>query len=133
MLTVPVRQLGESERRAVERLLDQDPFAGAQVAERIAARGLSWWRAEGRILGYGARRNLESLCWLGGNLTPVLASDAAVSAFADLLAGEERLCSSIVGRADAVLGLWDRLSDTWGQLGTSARTSRCWPPTRFRP
>ena len=54
MLTVPVRQLGEIERRAVERLLDHDPFAGAQVAERIAARGLSWWRAEGRILGYGA-------------------------------------------------------------------------------
>ncbi|WP_229401123.1 GNAT family N-acetyltransferase [Micromonospora okii] len=114
MLTVPVRQLGESERRAVERLLDLDPFAGAQVAERIAARGLAWWRAEGRVLGYGTRRNLESICWLGGNLTPVLASEAAVAAYADLLAGEERLCSSIVGRADAVLGLWERLAGHWG-------------------
>ncbi|NYF57528.1 GNAT family N-acetyltransferase [Micromonospora purpureochromogenes] len=114
MLTVPVRQLGESERRAVERLLDLDPFAGAQVAERVAARGLAWWRAEGRILGYGARRNLESICWLGGNLTPVLASEPAVAAFAEQLAAEERLCSSIVGRADAVLGLWDRLSTHWG-------------------
>ena len=114
MLTVPVRQLGESERRAVERLLDLDPFAGAQVAERVAARGLAWWRAEGRILGYGARRNLESICWLGGNLTPVLATEPAVAAFAEQLGGEERLCSSIVGRADAVLGLWDRLSAHWG-------------------
>lgn len=114
MLTVPVRQLGESERRAVERLLDLDPFAGAQVAERIAARGLAWWRAEGRILGYGARRSLESICWLGGNLTPVLASEPAVAAYAELLAAEERLCSSIVGRADAVLGLWDRLCGHWG-------------------
>ncbi|MER5333990.1 GNAT family N-acetyltransferase [Micromonospora sp. NPDC002717] len=114
MLTVPVRQLGESERRAVERLLDLDPFAGAQVAERIAARGLAWWRAEGRVLGYGTRRHLESVCWLGGNLTPVLATEPAVAAYADLLAGEERLCSSIVGRADAVLGLWDRLSGVWG-------------------
>ncbi|MEW2374663.1 GNAT family N-acetyltransferase [Micromonospora sp. DT178] len=114
MLTVPVRQLGESERRAVERLLDLDPFAGAQVAERITARGLAWWRAEGRVLGYGSRRNLESICWLGGNLTPVLATEPAVAAYADLLAGEERLCSSIVGRADAVLGLWDRLSAVWG-------------------
>ena len=85
MLTVPVRQLGESERRAVERLLDLDPYAAAQVAERVAARGLAWWRAEARILGYGARRNLESLCWLGGNLTPVRANDAGVAAFADLL------------------------------------------------
>ncbi|MEU4771805.1 GNAT family N-acetyltransferase [Micromonospora sp. NPDC023644] len=114
MLTVPVRQLGESERRAVERLLDLDPFAGAQVAERITARGLAWWRAEGRVLGYGSRRNLESICWLGGNVTPVLATEPAVAAYADLLAGEERLCSSIVGRADAVLGLWDRLSAVWG-------------------
>ncbi|WFE96901.1 DUF4081 domain-containing GNAT family N-acetyltransferase [Micromonospora sp. WMMD987] len=114
MLTVPVRQLGESERRAVERLLDLDPFAGAQVAERISARGLAWWRAEGRILGYGTRRNLESICWLGGNLTPILATDAAVAAFAEQLSGEERLCSSIVGRADAVLGLWERLADHWG-------------------
>ncbi|SCF20548.1 hypothetical protein GA0070216_106245 [Micromonospora matsumotoense] len=114
MLTVPVRQLGESERRAVERLLDLDPFAGAQVAERVSARGLAWWRAEGRILGYGTRRNLESICWLGGNLTPILATDSAVAAFAEQLSAEERLCSSIVGRADAVLGLWDRLADHWG-------------------
>ncbi|WP_428961438.1 GNAT family N-acetyltransferase [Micromonospora fluostatini] len=114
MLTVPVRQLGESERRAVERLLDLDPFAGAQVAERVAARGLAWWRAEGRVLGYGARRSLESICWLGGNLTPVLASEEAVDAYADLLAGEDRICSSIVGRADAVLGLWERLGSVWG-------------------
>ncbi|WP_431921217.1 GNAT family N-acetyltransferase [Micromonospora wenchangensis] len=114
MLTVPVRQLGESERRAVERLLDLDPFAGAQVAERVSARGLAWWRAEGRILGYGTRRNLESICWLGGNLTPILATDSAVAAFAEQLSGEERLCSSIVGRADAVLGLWERLADHWG-------------------
>ncbi|MEU4568498.1 GNAT family N-acetyltransferase [Micromonospora sp. NPDC023956] len=114
MLTVPVRQLGESERRSVERLLDRDPYAGAQVAERVAARGLAWWRAEGRILGYGPRRHVESICWLGGNLTPVLADRTAVAAFADLLGGEERICSSIVGRADAVLGLWDRLSASWG-------------------
>ncbi|MER5454127.1 GNAT family N-acetyltransferase [Micromonospora sp. NPDC002389] len=114
MLTAPVRQLGESERRAVERLLDSDPYASAQVAERVAARGLAWWRAEGRVLGYGSRRHLESVCWLGGNLTPVLASSQAVAAFAELLAGEERLCSSIVGRADAVLELWDQLAGTWG-------------------
>ncbi|QOC93039.1 GNAT family N-acetyltransferase [Micromonospora craniellae] len=114
MLTAPVRQLGESERRAVERLLDSDPYASAQVAERVAARGLAWWRAEGRVLGYGNRRHLESVCWLGGNLTPVLASSQAVAAFAELLSGEERLCSSIVGHADAVLELWDRLAGTWG-------------------
>ena len=114
MLIAPVRQLGESERRAVERLLDADPFAAAQVTERVAAHGLSWWRADGRIFGYGSRQQLESLCWLGGHLTPVLASGPAVAAFAELLTGEDRICSSIVGRADAVLGLWDSLSGQWG-------------------
>lgn len=114
MLTVPVRQLGESDRATVERFLDQDPYGAAQVTERITARGLSWWRAEGRVLAYGSRRHLESLCWSGAHLTPVLADSRAVSAYADLFAGEERVCSSIVGRADAVLGLWERLAPVWG-------------------
>ncbi|MEV4532232.1 GNAT family N-acetyltransferase [Asanoa sp. NPDC049518] len=114
MLMVPVRQLGETERGAVERLLDTDPYGAAQVAERVAARGLAWWRADGRVFGYGSRRHVEALCWLGGHLTPVHAGPGAVAAFAERLAAEDRTCSSIVGRADAVLGLWDRLSDHWG-------------------
>jgi uncharacterized protein len=114
VLTVPVRQLGEAERGAVERILDLDPFAAPQVAERVAAHGLAWWRADGRIFGYGQRRHLESLCWLGGHLTPVHASPAAAAAFAERLASEERTCSSIVGRAEAVLALWERLADHWG-------------------
>lgn len=114
MLTLAVRRLGESDRGPVERLLDRDPFGGAQVAERIAARGLSWWRADGRVYGYGARRQLDALCWLGAHLTPVLAGPGAVAAFADLLLAEERTCSSVVGRADAVLGLWERLASGWG-------------------
>ncbi|WP_089254676.1 DUF4081 domain-containing GNAT family N-acetyltransferase [Asanoa hainanensis] len=114
MLMVPVRQLGETERGAVERLLDTDPYGAAQVAERVAARGLAWWRADGRVFGYGSRRHVEALCWLGGHLTPVHAGPTAVAAFAERLAAEDRTCSSIVGRSDAVLGLWERLSDHWG-------------------
>jgi predicted GNAT family acetyltransferase len=112
---MPVRQLGESDRGAVERFLDRDPYGAAQVAERIAARGLSWWRADGRVFAYGSPRQPEALCWSGAHLTPVLADPSAVTAFADLLAGEERVCSSIVGRADAVLGLWERLAPCWGE------------------
>jgi uncharacterized protein len=111
---VPVRQLGETERGSIERILDADPYAAAQVAERVASRGLTWWRADGRIFGYGSRRHVESLCWLGGHLTPVRASPPAVAAFAERIAAEERTCSSIVGRADAVLGMWERLEATWG-------------------
>src|SRR5262245_26791375 len=115
MLTLPVRLLGDAERGSVERLLDQEPYAGAQVAERIAAAGLAWWRQEARVFGYGPRRHVESLCWLGANLVPVHATRPAVAAFADLIGGEPRACSSIVGTADAVLGLWARLAPHWGR------------------
>ncbi|GID95357.1 GNAT family N-acetyltransferase [Amorphoplanes digitatis] len=114
MLTVPIRQLGESERAAVERILDQDPYAGAQIAERVAAHGLNWWRSDGRIYGYGTGRRVESVCWSGAHLVPVCATPAAVTAYADLLGAEPRICSSIIGRADAVLELWDRLGGHWG-------------------
>src|SRR5205085_2999367 len=70
MLTAAARLLGDAERQSVERLLDQDPYGGAQVAERIAMAGLAWWRQDARVFGYGSRRHLESLCWLGANLIP---------------------------------------------------------------
>jgi len=114
VLTVPMRQLGESERATVERILDRDPYAGAQVAERVAAHGLSWWRSDGRIYGYGPGRRVDSLLWSGAHLVPVCATPAAVAAFADLLGTEPRICSSIIGRSDAVLDLWERLGGRWG-------------------
>ena len=114
MLTIPARLLGDAELNEVERILDAEPFAAAQVAERVAAAGLSWWRQDARIFGYGSRRKLESICWAGANVVPVRASPAAVSAFAGMLASEPRMCSSIVGTAEAVLDLWERLEPAWG-------------------
>jgi hypothetical protein len=111
---MPVRHLGELDRGAVRRLLDEEPYAGAPVAERVEAQGLGWWRGEGRLFGYGSRRHLESICYLGNHLTPVRAGRAAAAAFADLFAAEPRTCSSMVGSADAVLALWQRLSSAWG-------------------
>jgi len=110
---VPVRLLGEADRPEVERLLDRAPIAGAQVAERVAVGGLSWWRSGARIFGYGPQGRLESVCWFGANLVPVLAERDAVAAFAELALREGRRCSSIVGPASAVLELWSRLESTW--------------------
>lgn len=115
MLTTPVRHLGESERGAVRRLLDAEPYAAAPVAERVETQRLSGLRSEGRLFGFGPRRQVESLCYFGTHLTPVRANGHAVAAFADLFAGEQRTCSSMVGTADAVLGLWHRLSGSWGR------------------
>jgi predicted GNAT family acetyltransferase len=113
MLTVPVRLLGDTDVAEVRRLLDATPYAAAQVAERISSGGLAWWRHEARIFGYG--RRLSSVCWVGANVVPVLASVPAATAFAELMAGEPRGCSSIVGSADAVLAMWERLVPHWGQ------------------
>ena len=115
VLTVPIRQLGESERAQVEKVLDRDPFAGAQIAERVAAHGLNWWRSDGRIFGYGPGRRVESLIWSGAHLVPVCSTPAATQAFAEMLGTEPRICSSIIGRSDAVLDLWDRLGGHWGR------------------
>ncbi len=114
MLTADARLLGDAERGAVERVLDRAPIAAAPVAEQIAAHGLDWWRSDARVFGYGARRQLESLCWLGANVIPVEATPAAVAAFADLAAINPRQCSSIVGPAEAVLPFWERVAPAWG-------------------
>jgi uncharacterized protein len=115
VLTVPIRQLGESERAAVEQILDRDPYAGAQIAERVAAHGLNWWRSDGRVFGYGTGRRIESIIWSGAHLVPVCTTPVATAAFADMLGAEPRICSSIIGRSEAVLDLWDRLGGRWGR------------------
>jgi uncharacterized protein len=108
------RLLGDAERAAVERLIDRVPIAAAQVAEQVAAHGLEWWRADARVFGYGSRKAIESICWLGANVIPVGASPAAIAAFAELAAMNARQCSSFVGPADQVLDLWQRLAGAWG-------------------
>ena len=124
MLTADVRLLGDAERAAVERVLDRAPYAAAPVAEQVAAHGLEWWRAEARVFGYGPRRQLESVCWLGANVIPVAATPPAVIAFADLAAINPRQCSSIVGPADAVLGFWERIAPVWGAHARCATPAR---------
>lgn len=114
MLTVPARLLSDADRAEALCLLDRDPIAAAQVAERVAAGGLTWWRAGARVFGFGPPGQLESLCWLGANLIPVRAGPEAIAGFAELARREGRRCSSIVGPADAVLDLWSRLERDWG-------------------
>jgi len=113
MLTMPARLLSDAERGEVDRLLELDPIGSAQVAERVQAAGISW-RIDARVFGYGSRRRLESLCWVGANLIPVLASPAAVEAFAEMAGADPRMCSSLVGESEAVLGLWHHLDRVWG-------------------
>src|SRR5262245_47546125 len=124
VLTMPARRLGDADRVAVERLLERDPVAAAPVIERLAARRLGLGQVDGALFGFGERRHLTSVCWVGGNLLPVNVTPIAVPAFAEVLAIRPAGCSSVVGPADATLALWERLRATWG----SAREVRAAQP-----
>ncbi|QCB93962.1 DUF4081 domain-containing GNAT family N-acetyltransferase [Cellulomonas shaoxiangyii] len=97
-----------------------DPVGSVLAASRLeqaAATGLR--RAGGELWGYAEDDELRAICWAGANLVPVLATDddasasRALAAFAALGRTRGRRCSSIVGPADAVLGLWSRLRGAW--------------------
>jgi predicted GNAT family acetyltransferase len=114
-----VRVLGAADRDDALAVCARDPVANAFVASRLLEhRGLS--SSAGELWGYVDQGELESLCWAGANLVPVEASTAALDGFAARARRVGRRCSSILGPADAVLGLWDRLERTW------------WPPRDVR-
>ncbi|HZI96567.1 MAG TPA: GNAT family N-acetyltransferase [Actinomycetales bacterium] len=113
MLRSPVRVLGDADAAALLELCDRDPVANVFVAGRVALVGCEPRRLGGELWGYVERGELVSACWAGANLVPVQATDDALDHFAARARRQGRRCSSMVGPADAVLGLWERLSATW--------------------
>jgi predicted GNAT family acetyltransferase len=115
--TAALRVLDASSRSQVDAVLARDPVAHAFVTARVEAsgrHGLDPWRLGGELWGHVLDGELESLCYSGANLVPVEASKEAVRAFADRARRQGRRCSSIVGPADEVLGLWELLEQSWG-------------------
>jgi uncharacterized protein len=110
--TSTARLLGPADRGSALTLCDQDPVANAFVASRLAE-PRSFSAAAGEVWGYAERGELVSLCWAGANLVPVQATPAALDAFAARARRVGRRCSSILGPAEAVLGLWERLERPW--------------------
>jgi predicted GNAT family acetyltransferase len=106
------RVLGAADRDAALALCDRDPVANAFVASRLLE-NRAFTSAAGEVWGYAERGELVSLCWAGANLVPVQATSAALDVFAARARRVGRRCSSILGPADAVLGLWERLERPW--------------------
>ena len=85
--------------------------------EQAVARTLR--AAGGTLWGYEEDGELLAVCFAGANMVPVVPVDdphvvsRALDAFAGLARAQGRRCSSIVGPADAVLGLWARLRHYW--------------------
>ena len=103
--------------RDAAELCAHDPVASVLAATRIE----SILAAGGGTVGatiWGMERGggLDAMCWVGANLVPVCDGDdgEALDAFGDAARRHGRRCSSIVGEAQPVLGLWERLQDAWG-------------------
>ncbi|MFI6450936.1 GNAT family N-acetyltransferase [Streptosporangium amethystogenes] len=112
--TTASRVLDDNDRDEVLALLDIDPVGNVFVASRVRSVGLNPARLGGQMWGFGPRGGLTSLCYAGANLVPVNAGTDAVYAFAERARKQGRRCSSIVGPADAVEVLWERLEPHWG-------------------
>ncbi|ALE76470.1 GCN5 family acetyltransferase [Pseudonocardia sp. EC080610-09] len=106
------RLLDDRHRSGVHDALDADPVASCMVAARVEAVGLDPWRLGGELWSYGGPA--DGLCFSGANLVPLRGERAAIRAFADRARRGGRVCSSLVGRAELVMPLWDELAPGWG-------------------
>lgn len=97
---------------AVWRVLDDDSIESCMVAARVADHGIDPNAIGGEL--WTRRGAHESLCFAGANLIPLRGGPIDLNAFADVAMSTPRRCSSLVGRADLVLPMWQRLEPVWG-------------------
>jgi predicted GNAT family acetyltransferase len=102
------RLLDDRDRAGVRAALDSDPVAACMVAARVEIAGLDPWRLGGEVWAVGSR--LDGLCFSGANLVPLRGDRQALRSFAERARRHGRGCSSVVGRAELVLPLWEDLS-----------------------
>jgi hypothetical protein len=109
-----VRTLGPGDVPALRSLLARDTEANVFVEHRIAVTKLDPRWLGGQIWGYCEGDQLLSACHYAANVVPVNADTAAIEAFAQLAASRPRTCGSLVGPAEQVMPLWERLEPAWG-------------------
>jgi predicted GNAT family acetyltransferase len=97
---------------AAQRVLDADPVASCMVAARVSDYGVDPTAIGGEL--WTRRGAEESLCFAGANLIPLRGTRDDMYAFADKAMSAARRCSSLVGPAELVLPLWERLDAAWG-------------------
>src|SRR4029450_2875035 len=128
VLRLALKVLGAGDMDAALDLCARDPVANLFVAARLLGLRGEPRRPAGEVWGWYDRGELRSVCWSGANLVPVEATPDAVEAFAQRARRHGRHCSSIVGPAGAVLGLWRHLQSSWGPAADAAA-----PPPRGAP
>jgi len=113
LMTAGVRVLDDRDAGAAQEVLDADPVGNVFVAARIRTAGFEYARLGAQVWGYSGSGPIESLCYWGANLIPVSATPAAAAAFAAQAARQGRVCSSILGRHEAVEIIWDGVRAAW--------------------
>ncbi|QLY29814.1 GNAT family N-acetyltransferase [Nocardia huaxiensis] len=106
------RQLVNRDLTQVLRVLDGDPVATCMVAARLQEFGLDARGVYGELWSRGGPG--ESLCFSGANLVPLRGGPDDMRAFAERAVRGPRVCSSVVGRRELALPLWDLLAEHWG-------------------
>jgi uncharacterized protein len=109
-----LRLLDDRDRGDVLAICDADPVTNVFVGSRVRALGLEPGRLGAQIWGHEPGGRLASLCYVGANLVPVAATQAAIAAFAERAVRQGRRCSSLVGPATEVNALWAQLRPYWG-------------------
>ena len=97
---------------AVSRILADDPVGTCMVAARVADHGVDPQAIGGEL--WTRRSVRDSLCYAGPNLIPLCGGLADMRAFADQALASTRRCSSLVGHAELVIPMWERLEPVWG-------------------
>jgi uncharacterized protein len=96
-------------------LLARDPVVNVFVDYRSRVTQLDPRWMGGEMWGYVEDGELVAACHAAANLVPVNAGPDAVAAFAARGIRQRRRCSTIVGPADAVAGLWSHLAEHWSR------------------
>ena len=113
MLTASfARVLGPGHAAQVSRVLTADPVAGCMVAARFEQVGMNEAAMGGQFWGVGGGR--DGLLFAGASMVPLAGDTAAMRSFAHVAARRGRRCATILGPADLVLPLWERLEPRWG-------------------
>ena len=112
----PAVPLDQPDRCELLALVDEDPYVNAVVAARLrSTSSLRPAALGGTVVGVRDRGGrLRAAALSAGNLQPIGGGPREWAALADHLVAQPRVCSSIVGRAEAVTTMWQVLGAAWG-------------------